>query len=53
MDLSGEKGHGSVQVVLKRLKIPLNLPLQRETFFTPFEKGGKGGFLEKRELEFN
>jgi hypothetical protein len=28
----------SVKVVLKRLKIPLNLPLLRETFHFPFEK---------------
>lgn len=44
---------GSVKVVLRRLKIPLNLPLQRETFNTPLlKKGDQGGFLEKHELEF-
>jgi hypothetical protein len=37
---------------LSRKKIPPNLPLQRETFYSPplFEKGGKGGFLNKRQL---
>jgi len=39
------EGHGSVKVVLKRLKIPLNLPLLRETFYTPLlKKGGRGDF---------
>jgi hypothetical protein len=37
---------GLVKVPLSKIKIPLNLPLQRETFiqrrsfFSPFEKGG-------------
>ena len=35
-----------VKVVLSRLKIPLNLPLQRETFyFPPFFKRGEGGIF--------
>jgi len=43
------EGHGSVKVVLKRLKIPLNLPLQRETFNTPLlKKGGRGEPLSER-----
>ncbi len=37
-------GHGSVEVVLTGLKIPLNLPLQRETFNPHFGKGSQGDF---------
>jgi len=41
---------GSRQSRVDQMKIPLNLPLQRETFYSPFfQKGGKGGFLDKRE----
>jgi hypothetical protein len=35
---------------VEQIKIPLNLPLQRETFKSPWEKGGKGGFLGKQDL---
>jgi len=50
---------GNVKVALSRLKIPLNLPLQKGDFLFPplknFEKGGRGGFLENRQLgiQFN
>ena len=42
---------GSRQSGVEQMKIPLNLPLQRETFYSPpFQKGGRGDFLDKREL---
>src|SRR3984893_18787775 len=40
---------GLVKVMLSRSKIPLNLPLQRETFLFPLWKRGQGGFLDKQE----
>ena len=43
----GQRQNRFEQVIIK---IPLNLPLQRETFTPPFFKGGKGGFLDKRQL---
>jgi hypothetical protein len=37
---------------LKRIKNPSKSPFTKGDFaFPPFEKGGKGGFLEKRQLE--
>ena len=37
--------HGLAKVVISRIEIPLNLPLQRETFKFPLWKMGQGGFL--------
>ena len=41
---------GVVKVVLSKLKIPLNLPLQRETFKSPLWKRGEGGIFGKTAL---
>ena len=47
----GSKPQGPVKVVLGRIKIPLNLPLQKGDFQCPLlEKGGKGGFSEKEQF---
>jgi hypothetical protein len=41
------------QNCLSTSKIPLNLPLQRETFYSPFLKKGEGGILKHVSCEFN
>jgi len=38
---------GLLKVVLSRDKIPLNLPLQRETFKSPLWKRGEGGIFRQ------
>jgi len=44
---------GLVKVALGGIKNPSKSPFAKGDFqYPPFEKGGKGGFLEKRELEF-
>ena len=44
---------GSRQSRVEQMKIPLNLPLQRETFYSPFSKGGKGDFWTNVSCESN
>jgi len=45
---------GNVKVALSRLKIPLNLPLQKGDFlFPPLKRGGRGDFWKTASWEFN
>ncbi|MFA6099511.1 MAG: single-stranded-DNA-specific exonuclease RecJ [Patescibacteria group bacterium] len=48
-DADGVTGSAVLAEMLKILasKIPLNLPLSRETFDNPLDKGGEGGFPER------